>query len=71
MSEALPVEVIGTMGAEEEATSALGTTIAQILTILRTIITYALEVSRRLVAWMGEHPLAALLAIANLAILIS
>ena len=62
---------IGTMGAEEEATSAVGTTIAQILTILRTFITYALEYAKKIITWMGEHPLASLLLITDFNILIS
>jgi len=62
---------IGTMGAEEEARSVIGTIIAQILTIARTILTYVLEYIRRFYEWAGEHPLAALLFIVDVAIWIS
>jgi hypothetical protein len=71
MSAAMPILVTGTMGAEEEARSAIGTLLAQILTIVRTIVAYAMEIMRRFVSWAGEHPLAATLAVVNFAIWIS
>jgi len=65
MSESLPVLATTTSGAEEEAVSALGTTIAQILTIIRNILNYALEYMRKIIEWAGEHPLATTLLIVN------
>ncbi len=67
----LPVAHMGMMGAEEEARSALGTIFAQILTIVRTVIAYAVEVMRRFAAWAGEHPLAAILFTTNIIIWVS
>ena len=71
VAEMLPVAHMGTMGAEEEARSTLGTIFAQILTIVRTILAYAVEVMRRFAAWAGEHPLAAILFTTNVIIWVS
>jgi len=71
MSETLPLMVTGTMGAEEEARSTIGTVIAQIITLVRNIIAYVMEYLRRFMAWTGEHPLATILFISNVAIWVS
>jgi len=68
MSEALATLATGVSGAEEEASSAFGTTIAQILTLIRNIINYVLEYMRKFIAWAGEHPLATILFITNFTI---
>jgi len=67
----MPLLVTGVMGAEEEAKSVLASAISQILTLLRAIVTYALEISRKIFSYFGEHPLASLLIITNLAIMIT
>jgi len=71
MSEALPVLATGVSGAEEEATSVIGTVIAQIITLIRNIINYLLEYVRKIVAWAGEHPLAFNLMFVNFIIWVS
>ncbi len=71
MSEEMPIQVTGTMGAEEEATSAVGTTIAQIITLIRNIVNYALEYIRKIITWSGEHPLAATLFTINFILWVS
>lgn len=67
----LPAVHMGAMGAEEEARSTLGTIFAQILTIVRTIVAYAVEVMRRFMVWVGEHPLATILTVSNICIWVS
>jgi len=62
---------IGTMGAEEEARSVLGSVLAQLLTMLRSILVYAMEYMRRFMQWAGEHPEATMLFIVNTIIWIS
>jgi len=71
MSQALPVLTTGVMGAEEEARSVIGTVLAQAITLVRNVVSYVLEYVRKFLAWVGEHPLAATLLIANMAIWIS
>jgi len=71
MSQALPLLATGTMGAEEEARSIIGTVLAQALTLIRNIVSYVMEYMRKFLAWVGEHPLGATLLIANMAIWIS
>lgn len=61
----------GVSGAEEEATSVLGTTIAQIITLMRNVINYLLEYIRKFISWSGEHPLATTLFITNFTIWVS
>jgi len=72
MSAAVPlIAGIGAMGAEEEARSAIATFIAQMITLVRTIITYLMEYVRRIIEWAGEHPLATVLLTTNFIIWIS
>lgn len=71
MSEALPTLATTAGGAEEESVSVLGTTIAQIITLVRNIINYVLEYMRKFVSWAGEHPLATILFITNFSIWVS
>jgi len=70
MSENVALQT-GTMGAEEEARSAIGTVLAQIITLIRGIVNYVMEYMRRFLQWAGEHPLGAILFITNMAIWIS
>ena len=70
MSEA----AVGTMLTDtvaEEAKTALGSLITQLINFLRTIMAYVMEIVRRFIAWSGEHPLAAVLASVNVAIWVS
>ena len=71
MSQALPLLTAGTMGAEEEARSIIGTVLAQAITLIRNIVSYVMEYVRRFLAWVGEHPLASTLMVVNMAIWIS
>ena len=71
MSLAAPILVTGTMGAEEEARSIMGTVLAQAITLVRNIVSYVMEYIRRFYEWAGEHPLAATLLIVNMAIWMS
>lgn len=71
MSETTAIMETGVMGAEEEARSALGTVLAQILTAIRNIISWAMNYVSKLVAWMGENPKYATMFLANLLILFS
>lgn len=61
--------VVGTALADtmvEESRSALATAIAHIINFIRTLAVYAMEYMRRFLAWCGEHPLAAVLLVANI-----
>ena len=71
MSATLPALITGAMGAEEEASSAIGTFIAQIITLIRNIINYVLEYVRKFITWAGEHPLATTLFTVNFIIWVS
>ena len=72
MSENIaPILQAGAQGAEEEARSFMGTLVAQILTIVRTIIAYLMDAMNRVIRWTGEHPLATLLTITNICIWVS
>ena len=55
----------------EEARSVLATIIANVVSLIRTLAIYVCEIARMLVKWIGEHPLATILAIANVCILVS
>jgi len=55
----------------EESRSALGSLITQIINTVRTIVAYALEVMRRFMQWVGEHPLSAILTIINVCVWVS
>lgn len=57
-----------TTGAEREAESLAGTTIAQLLTILRNILNWVMAYASKIITWAGEHPLASILLIGNMAI---
>jgi len=57
--------------ATEEARSMMATVVGQILAIVRTIVTYVMEVVDKITAWIGEHPLATLLMVANICIWVS
>jgi hypothetical protein len=55
----------------EEARSVLGTLIANIMGIVRTIINWAMMFFDKIVTFAGEHPEAFLLSIGNLIIWVS
>jgi len=55
----------------EEARSVLATIIANVVSLIRTLAIYVMEIARMLVKWIGEHPLATILAIVNVSILVS
>lgn len=71
MSEALPVLIAGVSGAEEESRAFFATLVAQFIQILRAVLTYVMEYMKRFWEWAGQHPLAATLFIANMAIWIA
>ena len=53
-----------------EATSLAGSAVGQIINTVRTIVSYILEIIRRVYQWAGEHPLAFILMLSNLLILL-
>jgi len=55
----------------EEARSTVASLITQIINTIRTILAYAMEVMRRFMQWVGEHPLATVLTVANICIWVS
>jgi hypothetical protein len=56
---------------EREAQSLLGTIFAQLLGILRALVMFALNISSRMLTFMGKHPLATMLLITNFVILVA
>jgi len=57
--------------AGEEVRSLMATVVGQMIAIVRTIISYLMDTVNRVTAWIGEHPLATLLMIANICIWVS
>ncbi len=57
--------------AYEEGRSVLASMFTQMVSIVRTIVNWALKVASQIVAWSGEHPLATLLLVANMMIWVS
>ncbi len=57
--------------AYEEGRSVLASIITQLISIVRTIINFALKISGQVIAWAGEHPLASLLLVSNVIIWVS
>jgi len=57
--------------AMDEAKSFLATLVGQIIAILRTFITWALSMFRRIVSFAGEHPEAFTLIVGNAIIWVS
>jgi len=55
----------------EEARSVLGSAITQLIGIVRQIINYVMAVSRQIITYAGEHPLALILLMANVTIWMS
>ncbi len=55
----------------EEGRSVLASLITQLISIVRTILNFALKVSSQVIAWAGEHPLASLLLVSNIIIWVS
>jgi hypothetical protein len=53
---------------EREAESAIGTIIAQVITLIRQLVHSALDYVGQLIKWVGEHPLAASTFFMNLLI---
>jgi hypothetical protein len=62
-----PVEA-ETEEAYEEARSVLGSLITQLISIVRTILNFALKIARQVITYASEHPLAMLLLISNIMI---
>jgi len=54
-----------------EARSAIGSVLTQLVAIVRQMLAMALSVMQRFIGWAGEHPLAAVLTVANIAIWVS
>jgi len=65
-----PAVMVGSTAAEE-ARSLLASIVTQLLNIIRTAMAYAYEMIRNFIQWSGEHPLAAILLVTNLAIWVS
>ncbi len=57
--------------AYEEGRSVLASVFTQLISIVRSILRWALRQAERLIAWAGEHPLASLLLTANIMIWVS
>lgn len=55
----------------EEGRSALASAITQLISIVRTIINFALSIGAKIISYAGEHPLAMMLLTANILIWIS
>jgi len=55
----------------EEARSLLASIATQVINAIRTALAYVYEMMRRFIQWSGEHPLAAILLVTNLAIWVS
>jgi len=61
----------GASVAVEEGRSLLATVVGQIIAIVRTIISYLMDAINRFIGWAGQHPLASILTVANIAIWVS
>lgn len=59
------------VGEVGEATSLAGSAIAQVINIVRTVISYVLELVKKLWTWAGEHPLSFAMGVINILILLS
>jgi hypothetical protein len=57
--------------AYEEARSVLGSTITQLIAVVRQLIRWITTTVSQIVKWAGEHPLAMVLLIANVCIWVS
>jgi hypothetical protein len=57
--------------AYEEARSALGSFITQLIAIVRQLIKWVTDVAKRIIEWTAEHPLAMTLLVANICIWVS
>jgi len=55
----------------EEARSFLATIVANIISLIRTLMIYVSEIARKIITWIGEHPLATLLMVVNVSIWVS
>ena len=51
--------------------SAVASVLGSVVEIVRTVIAYALEYVKRFIEWSGQHPLATILLVVNMAIWIS
>jgi len=65
-----PVEAESTQ-AYEEARSVLGSLVTQLIAIVRQIMAFTLNMSRQLITYASEHPLALTLMVANVCIWMS
>jgi hypothetical protein len=57
--------------AYEEARSVLGSTITQLIAVVRQLIRWVTTTVSQIIKWAGEHPLAMVLLIANVCIWVS
>jgi len=55
----------------EEGRSVLGSLITQLISIVRTIINHVIKVTRQVITYAGEHPLAMTLLVCNVMIWVS
>jgi hypothetical protein len=55
----------------QEGRSLLASIVTQLVSIVRQILTFLMNLSVRFVEWAGEHPLAAITSVINMAIWIS
>lgn len=60
-----------TSPAVEESRSVLATMIGQLMTIVRQIIDAVLRITRQIITYASEHPLALILLVTNIAIWVS
>jgi hypothetical protein len=54
--------------AYEEARSVLGSLVTQLISIVRTILNLALKITRQVITYASEHPLAMILLVSNIMI---
>jgi hypothetical protein len=55
----------------EEARSVLGSLITQMISIAREIIRWVMNIGGTIISWAGEHPLAMIMLVCNVAIWLS
>jgi hypothetical protein len=55
----------------EEARSVLGSLVTQMISIARDIIRWLMNIAGTIMSWSGEHPLATIMLVCNVAIWLS
>ncbi len=66
MAEVLPLLMGGS-----EGSNVIGSIVDSIMNIIRTVVSYMLQLSNRIIAWAGRHPLSSLLFFTNFIIWVS